>query len=325
MMDRHGWWHTPLLIVLAAAVVIGLIYVDRNARAAKAERDEILERAAPLELERDELITRRQRGQSQLEDERFSPATEQLLFLELDPRLMSEALPAMLSREIPGVLGLYEGNYPGDPGRISREDFDRLLAAGWGLCLVYDGGDDFAAWDAAVGQRLAALGVSKPGVIYFQEGDYRADREEALIAAGYTVAVHHGENFLPLIAEDSDGALWLPGAHPWNYSGVRDQIRSVVEKGGEHCYTIRFSEGREIFEPGAFENMLNFIQPFREAGELQVTGFPLARELHDPLRNGAAAAREAWEQENAEIEGRIRALDEEIQAIYAEWNGDNDD
>lgn len=325
MIDRNGWWRSALLVILALAVLGGLLYVDRRARVSKAQRDEILERAAPLELERDGLITRRQRGRQELEERSFCPATEQLLFLELDPRLMTEALPAMLSREIPGVLGLYEGNFPGDAGRISREDFDQLMAAGWGLCLVYDGGEDFAAWNEQIGPKLAAAGIARPTAVYFPEGAYRSDWEQALLDAGFTVAVHHGESFLPLIAGDAEEGLWRTGSHPWNYTGIREQIREVVQKRGEHCFTVRFSEGREEFEAGAFENMLVFIQPFLEAGELQVTGFPLARELHDPLRNGSAEAWAAWEQESAELEQRIRELDAQIQEIYSEWKGEDDD
>ena len=99
----------------------------------------------------------------------------------------------------------------------------------------------------------------------------------------------------------------------------------MVGKGGQHCYTLRFTEGREAYKTDSFQNMLDFIQPFLDEGQLVVTGFQHARELHDPALNGADEARAQWLQEKAELDARIHELDGQIQAIYAEWNGEEDD
>ena len=56
-----------------------------------------------------------------------------------------------------------------------------------------------------------------------------------------------------------------------------------------------------------------------------MTGFLTARDLHDPILNGAAQARAEWEIEKAELDERIRVVDEQLQEIYAEWNGEEDD
>ena len=324
-MKRDGWWHKPLLIVLAAAVLAGLIYVDRRARVSRAERDAVLEQTAPLEMRRDALIQKRDLRAREVREQIRPPATEQLLFLELDPRLSAEVLPALRERELTGVLGLGEANMPGDPDRLSREDFDLLLDAGWELCLVYEGERDFDQWDRDMTERLAATGIPKPAALYFGEDCYDPALDARIAAGGYTLAVHHGESGLPLIAEDAGNSLWFPGAHPWNYEGVRSQIQTVVNHRGEHCFTLRFSQGREEYSASSFENMLNFIQPFLDAGELRVTGFVQARDLHDPERSGAAQLLRDWEQEQQEMDRQIRELDGQIQALYALWNGEKDD
>ena len=324
-MRRDGWWHTLLIVILTAAVLAGLAYLELRARETRNERDELLLRAEPLEVERDRLTSLRDRRQSEVDKETRPIATEQLLFLELNPLLMEEVFPAMQERELPGVLGLYEGNYPGDPGCISREDYDRLIQAGWESCLVYDGGEDFAAWDRDVSARLSDAGLQKPRAVYFPEDSYDATLDRQIIACGYLVAVHHGESYRPLIGGELEGELWYTGAHPWNYIGVPDQIREVVRKHGEHCYTLRFTEGREEYGTASFQTMLDFIQPYLDQGELVVTGFLYARNLHDPAQNGANEARAAWELERAELDAKIRELDEQIRVIYAEWNGEEDD
>ena len=324
-MRREGWWHTPLILLVAALVLFGLIFVELRARATRAQREEILLRAEPLELERDRLTLQRDQRQAEVDKLSRALATEQLLFLEPDPLLMTEVFPLLQERGLPGVLGLSAGKLPGDPGQISREDYDRLLAAGWEACLIYEGSDDFAAWDRDMSARLAAAGIEKPRTVYFPEDRYDAALDPQILACGYTVAVHHGESFRPLIAGEVEGELWLTGAHPWNYEGVRDQIRNVVNKGGQHCYTLRFTEGREVYKTDSFQNMLDFIQPFLDEGQLVVTGFQQARDLHDPALNGADEARAQWLQEKAELDDRIHELDGQIQAIYAEWNGEADD
>ena len=324
-MRREGRWHRWVIILLTVAVLAGLGYVDYRARRANAAREEFLLRAEPLELERDRLTIQRDRRQNEVDQAARSVATEQLLFLELDPLLMTEIFPALQERGITGVLGLGEGNLPGDPGRITREDYDRLLAAGWESCLIYDKSGDFPAWDRSMSERLSAAGLQKPKAVYFPEDSYDAALDGQILAAGFTVAVHHGESFRPLIGGEVEGELWLTGAHPWNYNGVRDQIRDVVGKHGEHCYTVRFTEGREAYTAESFLNMLNFIQPYLDSGDLRVTGFMTARDLHDPTLNGAAQTRAEWEIEKAELDERIRVVDEQLQEIYAEWNGEEDD
>lgn len=318
-------WKLSLLLGLGALLLIGLMVVGIQNRISKREREEILERAAPLEKQRDELVDRRDRLQREHFELIQGKATEQLLFLELDPLLVSEVFPLMEEWKLTGVLGLSEGNFPGDPGKISRAEFDLLLAAGWESCLVCEGTEDFAAWDQAITERLRQAGVDKPRTVYFPEDAFRPEQREQIAACGYTVAVHHGEGGLELIAGDAEGALWLSGAHPWNYVGVSDELRLLAEKHGQHCFTVRFSEGREAYNSDSFLRMLEFVQPFLEEDSLEITGFARARDLHDPEKNGANAATAQWEQEDAELARQIRELNEQIDVIYKEWSTGNDD
>ena len=318
-------WKRLLLLGLGALLLIGILVVGLQNGASKRERAEILERAAPLERQRDALVDRRDRLQREHYERVQGKATEQILFLELDPLLMSEVFPLMQEWGIPGVLGLSEGNFPDDPGRISRAEFDSLLAAGWETCLVCEGAEDFAAWDRAMTERLAQAGIDKPRAVYFTEDAFRADWQEQIAACGYTVAIHHGEDGLSLNGKDAEGALWLSGAHPWNYVGVSDEIASLVEQHGQHCFTLRFSEGREHYGTESFRRMLEFVKPYLDEDSLEITGFLSARDLHDPEKNGVNAATEQWKREDEELARQIRELNRQIDGIYKEWSAGNDD
>ena len=318
-------WKRLLLLGLGALLLIGILVVGLQNAASKRERAEILERAAPLERQRDELVDRRDRLQREHYERIQGKATEQILFLELDPLLVSEVFPLMQEWEIPGVLGLSEGNFPDDPGRISRAEYDSLLAAGWETCLVCEGAEDFAAWDRAMTERLGQAGIDKPRAVYFEEDAFRADWQEQIAACGYTVAVHHGEDGLSLIGKGAEGALWLSGAHPWNYVGVSEEIASLVEQHGQHCFTLRFSEGREHYAAESFRRMLEFVKPYLDEDSLEITGFLKARDLHDPEKNGVNAATEQWKREDEELARQIRELNRQIDGIYKEWSAGNDD
>jgi hypothetical protein len=318
-------WKLSLLLGLGALLLIGILAVGLQNEASKRERAEVLDQAAPLEKQRDELVDRRDRLQREFNERSQGKATEQLLVLELDPPLMSELFPLMQEWELPCVLGLSEGNFPDDPGKISRADFDLLLAAGWETCLVCEGTEDFAAWDQAMTERLRQAGIDKPRAVYFTEDAFRPEWQEQIAACGYTVAIHHGEGQLESIAGDAAEELWLCGAHPWNYAGVSEQIERLVQKRGQHCFTLRFSEGREVYRTENFRRMLEFVQPYLEDGSLEITGFMAARDLHDPEKNGLREAREQWEREDAELARQIRELNGQIDGIYKEWSAGNDD
>ncbi len=324
-MEKENKWLIILaLVLLAAALLITLLGVELQDRTEKEKRSDILERAAPLEQERDALVARRDRMQRDYYDAVRAPATEQMLFLELDPLLYEEAFPAMRERELSGVLGLSPQELPGKEGKITMAQFHEMLTAGWDLCLVCQE-SDFAAWDRDMTELLNREGIDKPTAVYFPENAFHVSMEEEVLQAGYTVVVHHGEDRLDVLSGELSDLLWLMGAHPWNYSGVKAEISELARRRGAHCFTVRFSPGREEYSTESFAKMLDYLDPFLKDGSLRVTGFQAARDLHDPDKNGEHAATEQWERVRAELNEQIRSLDEQIQAIYQEWSGGRND
>lgn len=318
-------WRWIALGGLCLLLLIVLLIVDSQERESRQQRDLVLRQAEPLERQRDELVARRDRLEREYYDQSLGRATEQLLFLELDPLLMEEVFPTLQERQITGVLGLYAGNFPGEEGKIHRDELQSLLSAGWEICLVYQGGESFSAWDRAMTERLQQEGLSKPDTLYFPEDSYDPALEAEILSCGYHTVVHHGENRMDTHAKDVTEGLWFIGAHPWNYTGVKDNLTDLVRSRGEHCYTVRFSAGREEYETKAFSSMLDFVESFRKKEMLAITGFGQARLLHDSNQNGQKAAEEAWKQEDQELQRQILELNRQIQEIYEQWKGGNHD
>lgn len=318
-------WRWIVLLALGAVLAGGLLFVEIQDRASKQERAEVLRQAEPLERQRDELVAQRDRLEREYYEGFLGQGTEQLLFLELDPLLTEEVFPMLQERQIPGVLGLYEGNFPGDPGTISREETQRLLDAGWELCLVYRGGADFAAWDADMTQRLGQAGLQKPSTLYFPDGVFDPALEGEILRCGYLTVVQHDESRAVTSTPDVTEGVWFVGAHPWNYVGVKDGLSDLAAHRGEHCYTVSFREGREEYKDKAFLSMLDYVEPFRQDESLAVTGFAKARRLHDPELNGKKAAEEAWHRQDQELQQQIQELNRQLQEIYEQWKGGRDD
>ena len=312
----------PIVLVVLGVVLLAALLVLAMMDKPKAQKQaEIQERAARLEQERDTLMAKRDALQQNYLKQKEHPATEQILFLELDPKLYSEAFPLMEKAGAVGTLGLSPGNFPGDADRITWDQFDELQKAGWDYCLVCGSGEDFSDWDSDMTRRLEIAGLDKPATVYFEKAAFDVSLKEEILRCGYLTAVHHGENKLSLIGREATDDLWLPGAHPWNYEGVRIDIQETVRFQGDTCFTVTFSQGSDLFAKGAFSSMLEYVSIFLSDGSMVITGFDSAREIHGPTVIGDGLDEAQWEKEKAEMDEQIRSLNEQIQAIYAEWNG----
>lgn len=329
-MKKKSIWKWILLGVLALALLIVFLVVEIQDRQLKRQREELLSRAEPLEMQVNQLIGQRDALYRQMKEDSYIPATEQLLFLELDPLLFEEAYPLMMERGIVGVLGLEEGNLPGDPGRLTRRQFDRLLADGWETCLICRDPSGFEEWDREMSLMLKNAEIEKPRAVYFAENTFRSDLSETVLACGYTVAIHHGEGGLSLISGDADESLWLSGASRWNNYTVKERIQELIRLSGQHCFTLRFPGGAEladepdteIYYTEKFIRMLDYVQPYLEEGSLRITGLTQAREQHDPEKNGVNEAIRQYELSCAELDEQTRLLRAQIRSIYMEWGED---
>ena len=315
------------LAVLGLSLLVVLLVVEFQDRSSKRMRAQVEERAEPLERQINALIDQRDRLQREYEEATAVPATEQLLFLDLDPRVYSEAFPRMRERGVSGMLGLDGESFPGDPGQMTEEQFREILAEGWECCLICRGTEDFEAWDRDISARLREAGLEKPRAVYFEENSFDPAWSEQISRCGFTSAIHHGEGRLSLIAEEAGEELWLCGSHPWNYAGVKQEIEMLVRYRGQHCFTVRFAgpEGEvhvDDFAAESFRKMLDFVQPFLDEGSLRILGISQARELHDPARNGSTEAKAQLDAKDAELDEQIRVLREQLYRIYSEWDGE---
>ena len=152
-------------------------------------------------------------------------ATEELLFLDPVPELLDAALPLMEEYGYPGMLVFSEGNFPGDPGALSKDAFAQLQKKGWSWCVLCSGSLEPEEWFPHLDSLLEAHGLKRPEAIYFKDGAFLLKWEEPVREEGFTAVIHHGEHSLPLISTDLGEDLWYSGALPWNFDGVKTESR----------------------------------------------------------------------------------------------------
>lgn len=323
MRKKQTWY--PYVLVLAVVLLATLTVLVLIEKPRERIQEDILARVAPLEQERDRLMARRDALQQTYVQQKDHPATEHFLFLDLDSQLYTDVYPQLQKMGLTASMGLSADNFPDGFGTISRAQFDELLEAGWDYFLVCSGEESFKAWDREISRQLQEAELEKPKVVCFEKNGFDESMQEEILRCGYEIAVHHGEGGLSLFGKDCGDELWLTGAHPWNYEGVKVDIQELVRFRGDTCFTARFSRGGEVYNRSSFAAMLEYVEPYFRDGTLQVMGFEQARELHSIRIEGMDMTDEQFEQKKAELDEQIRVLNEQIQELYDEWNGGRHD
>ena len=302
-----------LAVIMMALLALLFFWVLRESHEQQARLELLREEALPLERQRETLL-RELTALSQTPEETVAPpATEQLLVSELDETLYTQLYPLMRQRGFSGIMGLTLGGLPGADKKINFDQFNDLLTAGWGCCLVFNSGYDFDQWYETLNGWILEVGLTRPDVVYFHNGDWSAEMALKLQQYGFKTAVHHGE-------EQTAPELYSCYARPWDFDSVVSVVDALAANGGNAVFTVSFS-GRDsdLFVESNFSNMLNYIKTYADRGEYLFTSFAEGRAIQEnpDVRRVAVETKIAAEQ--AFLETQIDALDEQIHAIYTNW------
>lgn len=249
-----------------------------------------------------------------------SPATEQLIFLDLDEAVYTEVYPLMRDYQAVGVLALSKEEFPGQAGKITSEQLAEMLADGWTCCLAWDGAEDLLVWLEDMHQLLEQERLTMPDTVYFAENTYFAQADQILTSVGVSVAVHHGETGLPLAAGGPDEEVWHPGCMPWNVSGIMDITDNFILAQQNLAFTVSFISGDSLYTYDAFTEMFAYISEYRQNDGLLITDFQTARACQEDAQKKRAELAEELEAEKEAIKAQILELEEQINAIYAGYD-----
>ena len=342
------------LILVVAILAAGVMYLRGVEHADQENMRDLYSVVEPLQREREALVQERDKLEIAYALEMRDIGTVELLFREMDRRIFTEVYPLMRDRGITGVIGLSHEEYPGTTGKLTIEQYNRLLMDGWGSCLLYDRKPkDFESWFASLSRTLEHDKLPMPTAIFMADGCYESEMEEQLINAGIrTVILNTEDGHSATVSPVENRELWYTGAMPWNYTGVsRDTEILARTNGANLVFTISFRNLWDAFDKTAFTAVLDtwaalqpeddILQEMIEATptpavkdptlqetpedqlakpQLKFVNFEQARSAHESAEAKNAELTRELTARQAEIDEKIAKLDAEIREQYDRWS-----
>ncbi len=169
--------------IVAAAALLLLGFMMLSERVVDASRGKKLNE---ISLEVREKTVRLEEMKKELEklekakDVKDLQATEELVAVSLDPELYTELYPVMKKHGRVGVMALSPQEFPGNEGKITKEQFDELTKAGWTACAVWNGVEPLDVFRKEIEERFKELGLKMPETIYVSVGEELAELADAV-------------------------------------------------------------------------------------------------------------------------------------------------
>ena len=343
-----------LAILIIAVLAAGAVYLLKNEPKPVPQTRDLLTVLDPYEKEREALLLEKAELEEQYGLEMRDIGTAELLFREMDEQIFSVVYPVMRDHGVVGTLGISTREYPGSSRRLSRDQFSRLLMDGWGTCLLYErtGNRDFKSWYEVIRQRMDRDGFAMPTAVYFSEDNYDPSMNRDLLECGIRTVVLNAEDGHTGIVTSPSEELWITGAMPWNYTGLKTDLEILSRTSGANLvFTIGFQNLWDAYEEESFlavmdgwqeimardqalvelispspvpENpdpeLLETTQDKLYSQQIRAMNLDTARTEHLEAEKRIQALDQEYQQKAERIDARIAELDEKIRQIRTEWN-----
>ena len=202
---------------------------------------------------------------------------------------------------------------------MTVSECQELIGKGWGVCINYDTEASDANWLATLRNRMSAMGISSAETAYFAEETYASSYEETLLAAGFQIVIHHGEESLALVQSASDqGSLWKLGAVGMKSSEPKYRLNDAVSEHGNMVFTVGFTKSDEQFDSETFTSMMNAFKNYTGENQLFVLNTVDARIYRAQTEENHAGITESYEKVTAELNEQLAAATEEYNRLLEE-------
>ena len=335
------------LLLVIALLGGGLYYLRLTDQRDKKRMRELYSAVEPLQREREALIVERDSLAEEYAEQMRDVGTVELLFRELNKEIFTDVYPLMRDRGIVGVLGVCTQQYPGFKGKMTIEEYSRLLKDGWGSCFIYEKVGKLEDWLNDLTYLLEHDGLPVPRAIYFPDNTYNDSMEQILIRCGIETVIHSADDGHSATVTSLNGPIWHTGGMPWNYTGVNSDTDLLARTNGANLvFTISFKNLWDAFEEAAFvkvlDNWVSLIESdeaLQNASEttpvpqtstvadsekeilpmLKVVTLEDARQTHiEANAKNAELSREQTQREK-DLDEQIADLDEQIRDLYDQW------
>lgn len=310
-------------ILMIAVFTVSFLQEKKEDQEKEADHARMESELRPMDLELRRLNQDLDSLEKGLEKEIQGMGTFALLFTNQDEILYTDIFPQMKDYGFIGVMTLSPNSFPGREGCLNREQFAELLNAGWKCALRWEDGMEAEEWMSSCEELFREFEMQLPECVYFPEDTYHSNINNFLTRNRFSMAVHHGEEELPLILDEAGEGIWYPGAMAWNQEGVISRMEEAIAQNGNMVFTVGDDSESEEYKKAGYTRMLDMLRNYCQSGDLLVTDILGAREYRRNLEAERGAIEADYESRRAQLEERIDSLNREMEAVrqryWQEW------
>lgn len=302
-------------ILLAVLLVILLIMDYQDNRELEAYYEGKYAEAEPLLKRQLELNQQLVQVEREYQVKINGKGTLTLLCMDMSEDIYSVIYPRLQEYGYIAMLAVSETALPGAEGCMTEEQAEELFAAGWCLCLHWNGETELEQWLAAMCQQLTDRGMDMPEQIYFERGTYDTEYDVLLAEHGLEAVVHHQESGLPALTTQTEEGIWHLGAWGWNQTNARKSMEQALEKGAGLVFTIG---AKYYYDEEQFPKMLTVLAEYEAAESLYVTDVAAAYAYRGETEEARSALQQELEAEKEKLKEELAKVNQEIQELYDE-------
>lgn len=295
-----------LLLVLALILWINQRQVNEEAKEALVLEEQL----RPLNVKRQKLKKQLEELADGYEAGRRPKATTQILFTEPDARVYELCYPIMKEYGFVGVVALSAERLPGVENCMTEEQLTELIQAGWSICVRFDHATRLNAQWTSLKKQLKELNIEEPTTVYFATGVYNSGLDATIEKCGFSIAIHHGEEDLPLVQPNDEAGVWHLGSVGLRGNEPRLRFMEAIEAKANIITLVGFSLEEEMYVERSFRSMLDSCSEYVAKEELLLGNSEDAR-LH--FQSRTVEAGEAEKQEYLKQKQTLEAELEEVE------------
>ena len=229
-----------------------------------------------------------------------------------------------------GIIALSPTELPDLEGRMTFEQFNEMIDAGWQAIVYWGGEEALDGYLEVMEANFETLGLPKPEAVLFRSTTYSTELDGLLKARGYKYIFHCGEEYLPYIETSvrQEGDIWHIGSVGWNTYGVSSaMLTNLLSSSGVMAFTVDFNygtsgyDGSNIACRASFERMVERLDAFRNSKDLYICSLGTLEAVRSKYVSDAEAVLGENAVRREQIRARVMDIEREISAIYEEYKG----
>ena len=268
-------------------------------------------------------------------------STMTILSINLDEEVYYNLWPILVDAEksdsfghvtmsVKGALSLSPTELPDLKYKMTRAQFDEIIASGWSTVLTVSraNADRLDEYITEMKAELDGMGIAFPEALRFEAGVYTEYYDDVLLAHGITNVIHEDSDDYPLVGTDTESEIWRVGMQGW--SGVNNESTNafntlLTSRGGlvfgvEMWHSVR-REKATHFIPGEseapFRSMIGVFGSHVESGELHIDSVVAGRDNYDNYNEQYRLNVEVYKPAKEALVVRLNEIEAELNKIYS--------